>query len=184
MPRCSVGDGGSPSKRRQTSRSGGRDLMRMHPTLILSGMAAGAVAAAIALAPSASAQPGSHRASGEPGRTLPVAGRLPGRLHAADQPTVAVPVPLRLVAGHLTGLQERLHLCSDEPDERFCPRSGRRLKHDGVRSGVDPLPGAGRDLLRSFRARRGRRRPLRRRARSPAASCGTRRHPCRRGRRR
>jgi hypothetical protein len=33
------------------------DVMRMHPTLILSGMATGAVAAAIALAPNASAEP-------------------------------------------------------------------------------------------------------------------------------
>ncbi len=31
--------------------------MKMHPTLVLSGMAAGAVAAAIALSPNASAQP-------------------------------------------------------------------------------------------------------------------------------
>jgi hypothetical protein len=38
--------------------------VRMHPTLILSGMAAGAVAAAIALAPSASAQPGTPSCHG------------------------------------------------------------------------------------------------------------------------
>jgi hypothetical protein len=42
--------------------------MRMHTTLILSGMAAGAVAAAMALAPNASAQTGmpSCHAAGEP----------------------------------------------------------------------------------------------------------------------
>jgi hypothetical protein len=64
--------------------------MKMHPTLILSGMAAGAVAAAIALAPNASAEPAAPpcHVSGQAQNVCQSPGNYQGDFsHPVEQPS-------------------------------------------------------------------------------------------------